>query len=101
MANTVSDTFYLVLSRKERGWGLAARLTARTPKLARNEVAMQLDVEVPRALFDKPVLRAKVGVPASAAVGSVITAEVADNVAELLQAQLGLRIEIAVPEVEP
>ena len=95
--STISETFYLVLARK-RQFGLSARLTARAPKLAAGEVVMQLDVAVPRALFERPSLRAKVGIPEGVALQDMITADVAANVGELLQKQLGMRVELSAIE---
>lgn len=101
MAGNISDTFYLVLSPKSRGWGLTARLTARRPSLARDELFVQLDVAVPEALFKRPALHAKVSVPENATIGqTIINAEVADNVRELLEKQLGMRVDVSVPEPE-
>src|SRR5690606_28899654 len=95
----IDETFYLVLAMKNNGWGLTGRLTARQPSLSRNEICVELKVQVPKALFSRPALKALVSVPKDAPAGSpVITAEVANNVRELLQQQLGMRVEVTVPE---
>lgn len=95
----IDETFYLVLAMKHNGWGLTGRLTARRPSLSRNEICVELKVQVPKALFSRPALKALVSVPKDAPAGSsVITAEVANNVRELLQQQLGMRVEVTVPE---
>src|SRR5690606_4433163 len=80
----IDETFYLVLAMKNNGWGLTGRLTARQPSLSRNEICVELKVQVPKALFSRPALKALVSVPKDAPAGSpVITAEVANNVREL------------------
>ena len=100
MSYVEKETFYLVVSRKTRGVGLQGRLTARTPALARNELALELNIRIPRALFEKPALQASITVPNDAPVGSqVITAEMADNVADLLRQQTGLHVSVSVPDV--
>ena len=69
-------TFHLVLKKSGRTFPrLTARLTQRRPNLAAGEVAVELTVVVPAALFERPSLRAKVEVP-DGQVPTIITAEV-------------------------
>lgn len=90
----VSSTFYLVLKRKGYS-GLTGRMTARPPSLAGNEIALSLNVEVPAALFARPALSASVTVPEGASIAETITAEVADNVAEIIRRKTGLTVRIS------
>ena len=88
--------FYLVLSASSHGYHkLNARLTVRKPSLHRGEVAIELNVSVPDTLFDRPILKASVEVPETAAAQSIITADVMQNIGETLTRQLGIRVEVS------
>lgn len=91
-----STTFWLCLKPAKRGYrDLGARLVQKSPALDVGEIAIELNVTVPRALFQRPALRAKVVVPDDAS-PPVINAEVTDNIAAVLREQLGLRVEVSV-----
>ena len=95
----VESTFYLALSLKAKPWKtLGARLAHRKPTLKPGEVAVELRVQVPLAMFQRPTLRAKVVVPDGVPLQQVITAEVQDNIARVLNEQLGLRMEVSADE---
>lgn len=86
--------FWLCLKVKQRGYGtLIGRLAQRSPSLEAGEIAIELQVDVPRALFQRPTLRAKVQIP-DGAMPATIDATVVDNIATLLQEQLGFRVEV-------
>lgn len=88
---------YLVV--KPKNWsGLSARLTSKVPALGKDEVAIKLDVVVPDALFKRPQLRASVTIPESVVSAPVISAEVLDNIQEILTQQTGLDIKVSVVE---
>ena len=97
----IRDTFYLVLAQKVHAYqGLTARLTAKPPRLDAGEVALTLNVEVPIALFKRPMLIAKVAVPDGAGLSERITADVQDNLALILSEQLGMRVRVSAEDVE-
>lgn len=75
--------------------GRIARVTARKPRTAANEVALQLTIEIPDAMFMKPVLQARMVVPPEAVSAPVIEPEVANNIAELVRDQLGIKLHIS------
>lgn len=89
---------YLVLARvKGRyGWGLDARVAKKSPRLAPNEVAVELNIKVPEALFSRPALRASVVVADSAVSAPVIDAAVVSNAEQVLRDQLGLDVQLTV-----
>jgi hypothetical protein len=98
MPDICKGDFYLVLRRK-RGWTwLQARLTSKPPSLAPGERAVKIKVEVPAALFLTPAIEAKVIVPESAVSAPVIKAEVLDNIQQLVEQQLGMKLQISVVE---
>lgn len=95
--STIEATLFLALRTTDRHPYMAARITPKTPKLAAGEVVVELKLKVPRALFQRPTLRASVEIPAGQ-VPTMITADVQDNIARALSEQLGMRVEITVPE---
>jgi hypothetical protein len=98
----LETTFFLCLRPASRGWkDLAARLTTRAPSLAVGEVCVELKVRVPKALFQRPALRAQIQVSDGAA-PPVIDAQVQDNIVQALEAQLGVRVqlEVSAPECD-
>lgn len=98
--NAYESTFWLCFKVKQRGYpSLAPRLAIRRPSLDAGEVAVEMTVALPRALFTRPALRARIEVPEGAA-PPVISADVTDNIAAALSQQLGVRVEIIGPDVE-
>ena len=96
--NNIESDFYLVCRVNDRGYPkLSARLATRSPKLAAGEVSMRLTVSLPRALFSRPALQARVVVPEGTA-PNVISAEVKANIADELSRQLGMRVEVVAQE---
>ena len=64
-------------------------------KTLRDEVAIKMCVEIPDAIFERPALEAKITVSADNLAGPVITADVCDNIAEVLSEQLGLNMHVS------
>lgn len=91
-------SFWLVVEavKKYGRLHLGAVTTRKTkPATRSNEVAVRVHLEIPDTLFERPTLEARVVVPESDVPGPVVTAEVADNIAEALSEQLGLRVHIS------
>lgn len=97
MADTFKGNFYLVLRRGKWRF-LKARLATKPPSLAPGERAVRINVEVPDALFLTPAIEARVIVPESAVSAPVIKAAVLDNIQQLVEQQLGVKLEISVVE---
>lgn len=72
------------------------RITKGKPGLDWDEVAIQLEIELPDALFKKPRLEAKITVPDEAAASETIRAVVAENVQEAIEQATGLTFSVAV-----
>lgn len=98
---TVTAGFYLVVGQKFRdsGW-TEGKPTVRTmktkPSVAPHEVAVWINVELPEALFKRPNLSATISVPESSA-PITITPEVQENIARVVQEQLGITLQISAP----
>ena len=95
----LSDIFYLAISQSKRYGKLNARLTQKQPALQAGEVAMELNIEIPKALFKRPSLRADIAIPNNVP-DPVITAEVQDGLAATLSEQLGVPVRISVEAPE-
>lgn len=88
---------YIIVKPKNYGQ-LSARLSARTPSLAKDEVAIKLNIKVPDGLFKRPQLKASISIPESAVTAPVVSAEVIDNVREVLSQQTGLDVTVSLVE---
>lgn len=86
---------YLIIN--SRG-GIAVR--ERPPRLGGNEIALRIKLDVPDALFQRPVLVANMSIPATAVPKSTITTQVADNVEKLIKEATGLTMNVTVVEHE-
>jgi hypothetical protein len=73
----------------------ATRVSNVTPSTKANEIALHLRIELPRALFRKPRLSAKVVVPASQDATFEITPTLIDGVAEALREATGLEVIVS------
>ncbi len=85
--------FYLALAETNRPPYMTARITTKRPTLKPGEVMMQLSVRVPRALFERPVLRASIEVAGDVS-APVVTAQMQDDIATALSTQLGVRVHV-------
>lgn len=93
--STLDATFYLALSESSRWPNLSARLTQKRPALRSGEIAMELNVSVPAALFRRPTLSASISIPDNLPEPS-ISAEVQDGIAAALSEQLGVQVHLTV-----
>ena len=89
---------YLVCKKVKYRSDLKFRLTAKTPSLAADEVAVRLNVGLPVALFSRPSLEASVTVPPGVVPGPTIDSTVVDNIREIVSKQLGADLTISVPQ---
>lgn len=88
---------YLCVSKGNNFRG-RVRLSHRAPALAANEIAIRFDLDLPDELFTKPTLRASIKVQKEAVSRPMIDAAVLDNIQQVLEQQLGAKIELAVIE---
>lgn len=84
---------YLVIN--SRG---TVKVTKTPPALGYDEVCLQLNLELPDALFSKPRLEAKIVVPESAAVPAVVDSKTIDNLTEAIQKHTGIEVRLWVEE---
>lgn len=96
-----TNCYIIVAGNRRHSWVEpgAIRLTKnKPPRLAGNEIAVKLSLDIPDGLFLKPTLEASVSIPDSAALGTVITAEVQDNIAQIIKEQTGFNVCVSAPE---
>lgn len=77
----------------------AVRVAKNAPRLDANEIALKLKLELPDELFKRPQLEASITVPRDAVTPAVVSAEVGDNIREVVRQQLG--IDLTIQMVEP
>lgn len=96
-------SFYLAFKKGSRGYKIMTRVTERQPSLAAGEVAMRVTCDLPDALFERPLLSAKITIPKDKVLPAMIDASVADNIAEIVRQNLGvdLKITIDLPPQSP
>jgi hypothetical protein len=83
---------YLVV-KKISNYKASARITDKKPSLHPDEIAIYLTISVPDALFQRPALKAHITINQSV-VPSQISADVIDNIQQVLQEQLQLSVEV-------
>ena len=76
------------------------RMTAGSPALQSNEVAVKVTLELPDEIFTKPTFQANITVPKEAVSAPVIEAEVIDNVQKIIKQNLGFDVKLEVVEKE-
>jgi len=99
--STKTASFYLVMKLPSRTYDpLLVRLTSNAPSLAKGEVPMKIDMEVPMTVFYQPTLKASIVIDTDQA--QEIEAEVIVNALE--HAVKGLKVEVCrefnVPDTE-
>lgn len=84
---------YLIISNRGN-----VTVREREPRLAGNEIALRLELDIPDALFQRPVLKAHMTIPKEAVPKSSITPAIADNVEKLIKEATGLTMHVTVVE---
>ncbi|MBL4766310.1 MAG: hypothetical protein JKY94_01055 [Rhodobacteraceae bacterium] len=72
------------------------RMTTGKPKLRPSEIAMKLDIVIPKAVFRKPHLEAKLVIPDEVGSPARIDAETTELMASAVQQATGMRLAISV-----
>lgn len=84
---------YLVINNRGN-----VTIREREPKLAGNEIALHIKMDVPNAMFARPLLYAEMKIPAEAVPKGKITTEVTDNVEKIIKEATGLNMVVSVIE---
>ena len=84
---------YLIINN--RG-GITIR--ERQPRLTGNEIAVKFELEVPNALFERPILLARMKIPTEAVPKTKITPAITDNVEKLIREATGLEMHVTLVE---
>lgn len=94
-ANTLRVWRYLCIDDAGR-----CRVTVDAPRLAATEIAMRLELSLPKALFKRPMLSAKVEIPESAVSPVRIETDVVNGIADAIKHATGLTAHLRVIEPE-
>lgn len=78
---------------------LSARLTKTAPRLNVGEVAVKVKVDLPKELFERPMLEANITVPKESIPQSIIDATVQDNVEKVIKEVTGAEIKFTLVDV--
>jgi len=71
-------------------------MVERIPKLKGNQVALRLEIDLPRALFTRPTLQARMVIPDEAVPAVKISPEVTDNISRIIKESTGLTMSVNV-----
>lgn len=66
------------------------------PRLAGNEVALRLELDVPDGLFKRPVLKAVMKVPQESIPKTSITPQITDNIEKIIKEATGLEMCVSI-----
>lgn len=95
----MEHSFYLCFKKRNRGYNsLSVRATERQPSLVAGEAAIRVTVDLPNSLFTRPLLSAKITVPADKVSPATIEANVADNIAQVVRQNLGIEMKISLED---
>lgn len=66
------------------------------PSTRSDEIAVKINLSIPNALFEKPVIEFRVKIPESAATLPTLEADITDDLAVRLEEQLGQRVHLTI-----
>lgn len=75
-------------------------LRQQEPRLSANEIALRIHLQVPDALFKRPILEARMEIPDEAVPHATITPQIRDNVENLIKEATGLNMVVSLVEQE-
>lgn len=93
---------YIIVSREGRRYSyrLKAEMKEREPQLNGNEIAVHLRLDIPDALFDRPMLEAKMALPADVVPKVKITPEITSNLESIIKERTGLNLRVGIAPIE-
>ena len=98
MSDTITYQGWLVVkvTNLEPSWKTTAtaRLAKKKPTVTRDEMAMRISVELPRALFVRPALSAEIRVRDSDSPPAEISLDVRDTIEEVLRERTGFDVRV-------
>lgn len=72
------------------------RLVSEPPRLGPSEIAIRIQLKLPRALFTRPLLNAEIEIPAAAVTPTKIETEVVNGIAKAIKDATGLAAHLTV-----
>ncbi len=97
MPDNIKANAYLVLKyNKKQGYNstLSVKATKNKPSTASDEIAVKIQLDVPKALFTKPAYEAHLTIDESSAPTMVI-ADLKNNIEEVLRERLNLSVSVS------
>lgn len=78
----------------------SCKIYKKKPSVDNNEVALNLQIQIPDEVFKRPQIVAEITIPNEAVTSTEITADVAENLQNVLHQTLGLNFSIKVIDNE-
>jgi|GEM_PF-2465383 len=86
---------YLVVKKKLQPYGkLSARFVHKAPALAKDEISIKIECNIPNELFSRPQLKFNLNIPKEAIPQKEINAEVVGNIQDLIQKNMGIEVTL-------
>lgn len=67
-------------------------------RLKGNEIAVNLVIDIPDAMFQRPVVKAEIVIPVEAVPVTKIDSNITDNIKEIIKTTTGLEMHVSVVE---
>lgn len=93
---------YLVITKSGSSWkkNYKIEIKERFPSLTGNQIGLRLKLEIPDALFERPILEATMKVPTEAVPKITITPQITDNIERIIREATGLQMKVGIVEHE-
>jgi len=75
-----------------------AKLAVKEPRLTVNEIAFRLHLEIPDAIFKRPMILADIVIPRETVLPDKITVDMTNNIEEAIKSVTGLEMRVSVVE---
>lgn len=74
------------------------RLAEREPRMAGNEIAVRISLDIPTKIFERPIVQATMKIPDEAVPKTKITPEITDNIQKIIKDATTLNMVVRVVE---
>lgn len=91
----------ITASKKWNNWYAGRTETfKKKPTTSSNQIAVNVQINVPDTFFETPQFQAIINVPEDAVTARKVNVEVADNIAQMISEQLGVQVHVVIPETD-
>lgn len=88
--------FYLIVGRNG-----STRTTKKQPDLRWDEISIKMNLEIPEAIFERPILTADIKVEDSDIAPREISPDIKNNIEEAIQEHIGIEVKLNIVNDNP